>query len=190
MSHQHDLTGLTFGRLTVVSYAQYSHWNCLCECGTKTVVHSYELRIGNSKSCGCLHQEIMRKLRTTHGHSGDLTYSTWCHMIERCTSKTARQYKWYAGKGITVCDRWRKFENFLADMGERPSIKHAIDREDPNGNYEPSNCSWKLKGAGKTVRSVFFEGKSPTEWAAELGLTHSAITYRIRKFGDPRKRKA
>lgn len=136
-----DFSGQKFGKLTAIKPIEYNRhkqivWHCQCDCGnTKDAVGS-EIAKGNIRSCGCLGR---------HGHSSrknrSPTYSSWLSMISRCTNPRDPQYHHYGGRGITVCERWRKFENFLADMGERPKGT-SIDRIDGSGNYERSNCKW------------------------------------------------
>ena len=95
------------------------------------------------KSCGCLVRDAIRQALTVHGYAGkkkSLTYRSWCLMRSRV--KDVHKWKWYGAKNITVCARWDSFENFLADMGERPSRAHTLDRINPDGNYEPHNCRW------------------------------------------------
>jgi hypothetical protein len=72
-------------------------------------------------------------------------YSTWNGIKTRCLSKTHKSYKEYGARGITLCKRWEKFENFLADVGKKPSPNHSLDRINVNGNYEPENCRWATK---------------------------------------------
>lgn len=153
--------GARFGRLVVASKAAkvpngrqglfQSAWNCLCDCGKMSVVTAYRLRSGRTISCGCYRSETssaMRKEYPTvpvHGHSAGKklspTYVSWAAMIQRCFYEKNKRYQHYGGRGITVCEKWKDFKNFLADMGERPEGK-TIDRINVDGNYEPSNCRW------------------------------------------------
>lgn len=148
-----DLTGLRFGRLIVLSRAENgsfgeSRWNVRCDCGTEIITGGGNLRTKHTVSCGCLRSERLisaNKDRATHGHSrGGVTsptYKTWMSMWARCTWKRHKHFSHYGGRGITICERWRRFENFLEDMGERP-LGLTLDRIDNDGNYESDNCRW------------------------------------------------
>ncbi len=185
MTQRIELAGQKFGSLTATHYAGNNAWECICDCGVTKVIPSIALRRGLVKSCGCKRGEMISAHRTTHGMSRTPTYETWCKMIARCTKKNAVQYKYYGGRGITVCDRWLSFENFLTDMGVRPEGT-SLDRIDNDGNYEPDNCRWatQTEQCNNTRRSVIYEGKTIKEWATILGISYAAVSWRLRKFGS------
>lgn len=186
MTQRVDITNTKFGSLTVLKYLDKSKWLCLCDCGNETAVASFALRKGITSTCGCATGQLISKSLTTHGMSRTPTYQTWLSMKRRCYEVTAQNYKHYGAKGIAVCDRWlHSFENFLADMGERPEGK-TLDRIDRAKNYEPSNCRWATQSEqmNNTGRSVSFEGKTLKEWSKELGINYDTLSYRLRKHGS------
>lgn len=144
--------GQRFGRWTVTGEAPSTAWArrvaVRCDCGTETMATFKNLRRGTSVSCGCYKDEVAKRVNTKHGASGGWKgrgtseYEIWSAMKARCLNQRSRAWRYYGGRGITVCNRWLDFANFLADMGPRPSPKHSIDRIDVNGNYEPGNVRW------------------------------------------------
>lgn len=185
-----DLTGLVFGKLTVIGFAGrfsvasgscVSKWHCLCECGNRTISQAGNLNNGSSKSCGCV--------CTTHGHTSgggiSPTYKCWSSMNDRMLYPSEETFKNYGGRGITMDSRWREFENFLEDMGERPSNKHSIDRIDNNLGYSKGNCRWAtVREQNRNKRSnVNFEinGKMMcmAECSEKFGINLTTLHYRI-----------
>jgi hypothetical protein len=148
-----SLAGQVFGRLTVIE--QYGsrqgrvNWLCRCDCGTLHEAVSHALTSGHTKSCGCLKDERNTSTAHTHGHARrktglSPTYQSWRGMRTRCTNPNVKSYKDYGGRGIQICERWKDFGNFLADMGERPDGR-TLDRKNVNGDYEPNNCQWATR---------------------------------------------
>lgn len=137
--------GERWGRLVIKSYAGHTnkkaHVNCLCDCGNAFTVSYSALQTGNTKSCGCIRQENIRTLNASHRMSNTPEYTSWRGMMDRCSNSNHSRYHRYGGRGITVCERWHSFENFLTDMGKRPP-KLTLDRIDNDKNYEPGNCRW------------------------------------------------
>ncbi len=189
----HFTPGDRYGRLTVVQEAEavilsgkrYRRILCVCDCGNETAVRVSGLRSGNVKSCGCIHATRL----LTHGHSRSETYHTWQNIRTRCLNPNAPNYPSYGGSGIRVCERWGNFEAFLADLGERPSPRHSIDRIDSEGDYTPENCRWATPKEQARNRSsnriLTYDGETLclAEWAERIGMKPNALQARLNVSG-------
>lgn len=161
-----DLTGQKFGRLTVVERVENkrrrSQWLCKCDCGNEVKVSSSGLRSGNTKSCSCLQKDLARDRLKTHGMSSNRIYNIWYGVIYRCENSNFINFDKYGGRGITVCDNWKKsFDNFYdwaVENGYDDSLE--IDREDNDGNYCPENCRFVTHSLNQVNRGATSRNRS------------------------------
>jgi len=192
-----NISGQRFGRLVAVCPTEKRQsesmvWKCKCDCGNTTEVVSTALQRGHTKSCGCFYQEkIHEGMGKTHGHDSNklgksATYATWDGMIQRCCNPKSPTYRKYGARGIKICHRWMNFENFLADMGERPPGK-TIDRIDSRKGYSPDNCRWAtiFEQNANTTRNVWVTVNGETlilsEWARRLNVHRTTLGHRYRR---------
>ena len=190
-----DLTGKTFGKLTVIkeidSLKHHTVWLCRCQCGKETQVEVSNLRNGNTQSCGCLRGERLGDRRRTHGMGSverrERLYSIWAGMKYRCFNPKGKSFKDYGGRGISVCKQWLQFENFrdwALKTGYQDDLE--IDRINNDGNYEPNNCRWATRSQNQSNRrnnrliTINGETKTLSQWAEDFGLSINTIVSRIR----------
>lgn len=188
-----DLTENKYGRLKALRRIEnnkrnQAQWECVCECGNVVNVACGKLTSGYTRSCGCLQKDTVRKAKTTHGLRCTNEYNSWSHIKRRCCDPFHIRYPDYGGRGITMCDEWRKsFKAFYDDMGPKPSPIHSVERRDNDKGYCKENCYWatRVEQANNTRSNVFFEhdGVSRTlaAWCRELNLNYSSVHGRLRK---------
>lgn len=184
-----DITGHKYGKLLVIGRSGMLNgrvsWLCRCDCGGDVVVTGNNLRTGNTIACGC--GRFGNTKAKTHGLTGTPEYRSWQAMFKRCDNPNSEAYHHYGGRGIGICERWKEFTNFLADMGHRPSMQHSLDRKDNDGNYEPGNCRWATKEeqARNQRRNhiLTMAGRSQclAAWAKEFSIEPSKLRQRIRR---------
>ena len=194
-----DLTDQRFGRLLVIKRSPYNdvrgkpRWLCQCDCGELTTVAGYCLRKkrGGTKSCGCLVVIATRLANTTHGMRNTHTYRCWSAMKDRCHNPRSKDYPRYGNVGITICRRWRKFVNFLKDMGEAPSTAHTIGRRNHAKSYNQKNCRWETPSQQaqnrKTTVYLTIDGqkKPAIVWARQYKLTPARLYQRLAAGWNP-----
>lgn len=200
-----DLTGQKFGRLTVTSRAETgiehgkrkrTRWNCVCDCGTTVVVNADTLTRGIQVSCGCYQREMMSRKMKTHGKTDTKLYTLWSGMKRRCYSESCKEYRYYGGRGIVMCDEWRDsfsaFESWALSNGyDETAVKGqcTIDRIDVNGIYSPYNCRFvDQQTQMNNVRSnhiLEYNGERHTiaEWGRITGISPYKICNRVSRLG-------
>lgn len=192
MAELKDLTGRDFERLHVVCRVENTRWGeakwlCRCVCGNERKVTGKKLLSGHTQSCGCLQKDKARIAHTTHGMRYTSEHTTWCGILERCYNPNKEHYPDYGGRGIAVCERWQKFENFYTDMGPKPGRGFSIERIDNNGNYEPGNCKWatqkeQCRNKRNNVRFTAFDlTMIQDDWVSLLQVSKEAIKYHLKK---------
>ena len=196
-----EIIGKTFNRLTVLGVAGKDKrgatlFLCKCSCGQEATALAYQLRSGRKKSCGCLSRETAKERLTKHGESGSRLHKLWKGVRKRCYCKTCEQYKDYGARGIKMCEEWRDnflaFKEFMLSIGYNetlPTGVQTIEREDVNGDYEPSNCKLITKTEQnynkRNNHFVTYRGETKTivEFANEYGLDADIIFNRINNYG-------
>lgn len=181
------LLGQNFGLLTVQEYAGDGLWKCLCCCGNVTLVDHYRLVKKKTKSCGCVRTEW----QCTHRATKTPEYNVFRMMHQRCSNPNYNRYYDYGGRGITIGDRWsgeNGFQNFLSDMGKRPSLIHKLDRRNNDGPYSPDNCRWATPmEQQRNMRSnvmLTYHGETMClkDWAKRLGIKPRTLSYRVKHW--------
>ena len=192
-----DMTGARYGRLTVIKENGRKHgrvlWLCQCDCGNTITTDGIYLRQGDTKSCGCYQRDIAKLVNSTHRSQKTRVYNSWRGMKDRCYNEKHSSYADYGGRGITVCEEWRNsfesFRDWAYANGYNDDL--TIDRIDPNGNYEPSNCRWatKTQQARNTRRckKIEFNGETHnlSEWAQLIGVSYRTLYHRIFSYHMP-----
>lgn len=178
-----------FERLTVIGLSDQKYkLMCKCTCGQIKHVRKSDLVRGRVKSCGCLLKEKSSaravERNSSHGMSRTRVYRIWAGIIDRCTNKNGKYFEHYMGRGITICDRWKTFENFYTDMGDPPS-KHSIERIDNDKRYSPTNCKWAtFEEQNNNKRSnvcITFENQTLTiaQWSKRINVRADTLRARI-----------
>jgi hypothetical protein len=196
-----DVTGERYGRLVALKFDGVKKgrtwWLFKCDCGAEVARELWNVRCGNTSSCGCLHTEVTKRVKTIHGHrvkaqgKSSRTLKAYQHAKSRCFCPTNNKYYLYGARGITMCAEWaNEFSAFLRDMGEAPPGK-TLDRIDTNGNYEPGNCRWATpREQSRNLRKniiVEHEGQRMIlkDFAALMGVNYLLLYKRFRRGQTP-----
>lgn len=198
-----DLTGKRFGRLTVIEF--YGHnkyrqprWMCKCDCGNTSIVTGSDLRNRKTLSCGCLWRERIMESKVTHGMSYSEVYAEYNDMKSRCYNEKAHNYKYYGGRGIKMCDRWRDdIREFYNDVSILPNFGekgYTLDRINNDGNYEPENVRWAThkeqsnNRRPRTSKNLYEYNEkmcSLREISTMTGISYSTLSNRLLKGWEP-----
>ena len=191
-----DLTGQRFGRLVVAKSVVQNKsgrnlWECKCDCGNVSYATTGHLISGNTRSCGCLYSETRHTINKIHGQSHTRLYKIWADIKTRCYNTKSTNYHKYGGRGICVCNQWvedyQTFEKWALENGYKDNL--TIDRINPNGNYEPSNCRWVTQKVQQNNRRnnrlLTYNNETLTisQWSEKLGFKRSVIGQRINGMG-------
>ena len=189
--------GAVFGRLKVVTNVGGRFWLCRCICGNTTTVPKHRLLAGVTKSCGCLKRNVLGDSVRKHGMANSKAsgykfriYGIWQAMRDRCTNANRKDFMYYGGRGIKVCEAWQVFEKFYEDMGDAPEGA-TLDRIDTNGNYTPDNCRWASRKTqvlnSRKAKRIHIKGETKTlkEWLAIYGIPkHTYYTRRKKGMSE------
>lgn len=190
---------MRFGRLVTINKTQYKRhpsggrsvfWLCKCDCGNTIEMSGRSLCANRFSSCGCYSKERLSAIRKKHGEKHTKLYGVWCGMNRRCHCITDPAYKWYGAKGINVCNEWNTytvFRDWAYANNYQPGL--WLDRIDPHGNYEPSNCRWttplqQQNNRGNNVLITYGEKTlTMAEWARNLGVNYDTFRCRVLQDG-------
>lgn len=165
-------------------------WKCICECGNVRICSVQGIQSGKHKSCGCNRMKNMSASIRTHGLSSSPEYYVWVAMKNRCLNHRCSAFKNYGGRGVSVCERWLRFEEFYEDMGARPSNLYSLERIDNNKGYSKENCKWAQEHiqARNKRTNVWYEYNGikhiQMDWATILRIDQAQIS-RLLKSGTP-----
>lgn len=190
-----NMVGEKFGELTVVRQVisgprGYLRWSCKCSCGKYLAVDGDRLRSGERTACGIDGHHAHRIKSKYSRKEWAAEYAAWGSMRQRCNNSKHERYRDYGGRGIVVCERWKLFDNFVEDMGKRPSDEHSLDRKDANGSYTPENCKWSTptEQARNRRRTMFVEYEGRRQKMADLiatAVVPSCTVWHRVKWGWP-----
>jgi hypothetical protein len=193
-----DRTGETYGRLTIIGDAPRENKQarrvfvqCNCEAKTIKSVLLHSLRCGETKSCGCWCKENAKVKSTTHGMTKHPLYRIWAGIIKRCTNPNNKSFKNYGGRGIFVCNKWKKFENFYSDMHQTYKPELSIERIDNDKGYSPDNCKWATNSEQVRNRrmTIFITMNGKTQcvkdWANEMNVNYRNSLNKLKKGKSP-----